>query len=198
MDTERLAREHIEASIAVKQAMTDLAPVIASAGTAMAQTLRSGGKLLACGNGGSASDAQHFSGELLGRFEREREGLPAIALSTDTSAMTAIANDYDFEQMFSKQVSALGRNGDLLLAITTSGNSANVLAAVAAAHDRGMRIVALTGRDGGKLGRSLRDDDCEIRVPAQRTARIQEAHILVIHCLCDIIDSLVDASAVPR
>lgn len=198
MDTEKLTRDHFEQSIAVKQAATDLVPSIASAGQAMAETLRNGGKLLACGNGGSASDAQHFSGELLGRFERERDGLPAIALSTDTSAMTAIANDYDFDQMFAKQVSALGRTGDMLLAITTSGNSANVLAAVAAAHERQMSIVALTGRDGGELAQRLRSNDVEIRVPAQRTCRVQETHILVIHCLCDIIDALVDAAAVPR
>ena len=198
MNTEELISEHIEQSIAVRQAVAALVPVIAKAGAAMAQSLRNGGKLLACGNGGSASDAQHFSGELLGRFERERDGLPAVALSTDTSAMTAIANDYDFDQVFAKQVSALGRSGDMLLAITTSGNSANVLTAVAAAHDRRMSVVALTGRDGGELAQRLRDGDVEIRIPAERTCRVQEAHILVIHCLCDVIDSLVDAAAVPR
>lgn len=198
MNTEKLISEHIEQSVAVKQAVTALVPVIAQAGATMAKALRDGGKVLACGNGGSASDAQHFSGELLGRFEREREGLPAVALSTDTSAMTAIANDYDFDQVFAKQVSALGRRGDMLLAITTSGNSANVLSAVAAAHERGMGVIALTGRDGGELAQRLRDGDVEIRIPAERTCRVQEAHILVIHCLCDVIDSLVDAAAVPR
>lgn len=190
MDIEHLAREHFDESLATKRAALQLTPAIARAGRAMAQALRDGHKLLACGNGGSASDAQHFSGELLGRFERERPGLPAVALSTDTSAMTAIANDYDFDRVFSKQVEALGRTGDVLLAITTSGNSPNVLAAVAAAHEREMRVVALTGRDGGKLAARLRSDDSEIRVPAQRTCRIQETHILVIHCLCDIIDAL--------
>jgi D-sedoheptulose 7-phosphate isomerase len=191
MDIEKLTRAHFEQSIAAKRAAMELAPMIAAAGAAMADALRAGNKLLACGNGGSASDAQHFSAELLGRFEREREGLPAIALSTDTSAMTAIANDYDFDSIFAKQVAALGRNGDVLLAITTSGNSANVVAAAGAAHQRGMRIVALTGRDGGKLAQQLRSSDCEIRVPAERTCRIQEIHILVIHCLCDIIDTLI-------
>ena len=198
MNPAELVRKHFEESIAAKRAAAELAPVIAEAGAAMADALRRGNKLLACGNGGSASDAQHFSGELLGRFERERDGLPAIALSTDTSTMTAIANDYDFNQVFAKQITALARNGDVLLAITTSGNSANVVEAVTAAHARGMEIVALTGRDGGKIAGMLQDNDVEIRIPAQRTCRIQESHILVIHCLCDIIDSLVDASSVPR
>ena len=195
---EELARSHFEESIAVKQGALELAPKIAAAGEMMAAALLAGGRLLACGNGGSASDAQHFSGELLGRFEREREGLPAISLATDTSAITAIANDYDYEQIFAKQVLALGRAGDLLLAISTSGNSPNVKAAVAAAHDRGMQVVALTGRNGGGIAGELKESDLEIRVPAQRTCRIQEVHILVIHCLCDIVDSLVDTSAVPR
>jgi D-sedoheptulose 7-phosphate isomerase len=191
MNTEELARAHIAESIAVKQATADLAPVIAEAGALMADALRNGNKLLACGNGGSASDAQHFSGELLGRFERERDGLAAVCLSTDTSALTAIANDYDFNQIFAKQVTALARTDDVLLAITTSGNSANVLEAVTAAHACGAAVVALTGRDGGKLAEMLQGKDVEIRIPAQRTCRIQESHILVIHCLCDIIDSLV-------
>lgn len=190
-----LTRRHIEESIAVKQAAIELVPTIAAAGEAMAAALAAGGKVLACGNGGSASDAQHFSGELLGRFERERRGLPAVALSTDTSAMTAIANDYAFEQVFARQIHALGLDGDLLLAISTSGNSPNIIAAIDAAHERGLRVVALTGRDGGKLAARLEPDDIEIRVPARRTCRIQETHILVIHCLCDIIDSQVDAPA---
>ena len=192
MDTERIARTHFDESIAVKQATAALTSIIGHAGEAMAEALRSGGKLLACGNGGSASDAQHFSGEILGRFEAERDGLAAVALSTDTSAMTAIANDYNYDQIFARQVSALGRDGDMLLAITTSGNSPNVVAAVSAAHDRNMRVVALTGRDGGTLAGQLQSDDFEIRVPATRTCRIQESHILVIHCLCDIIDALLD------
>ena len=198
MNPEELARAHFEESIAVKQAAIALAPTITMAGERMAATLQAGGCVLACGNGGSAADAQHFSGELLGRFERERDGLPAVALSTDTSAMTAIANDYDFRQVFAKQVLALGRSGDLLLAISTSGNSPNVVAAVDAAHRRGMRVIALTGRDGGTLAGQMTADDVEIRAPSKRTCRIQETHIVVIHALCDIIDALVDAAAVPR
>jgi D-sedoheptulose 7-phosphate isomerase len=188
-----LTRRHIEESIAVKQAAIELVPTIAAAGQMMAATLAAGGKVLACGNGGSASDAQHFSGELLGRFEGERRGLPAVALNTDSSALTAIANDYAFEQVFARQIHALGLDGDLLLAISTSGNSPNIIAAIDAAHERGLRVVALTGRDGGKLAARLEADDIEIRVPARRTCRIQETHIMVIHCLCDIIDSQVDS-----
>jgi len=195
---EELVRKHFAESIAVKQAAIDLAPQIAAAGQLMATTLLAGGRILACGNGGSASDAQHFSGELLGRFERERDGLPAIALSSDTSAITAIANDYDYLQVFAKQVLALGRSGDLLLAISTSGNSANVVTALEAAQRRCMHVVALTGRDGGRLAAALQKHDVEVRVPAQRTCRIQETHIVVIHCLCDIIDALVDSAVVPR
>ena len=145
-------------------------------------------KILACGNGGSAADAQHFSAELIGRFERERLPLAAIALSTDTSLMTAVANDYSFEQIFAKQVSGLGRSGDVLFAISTSGNSKNVIAAIEAAFFRDMRIVALTGKGGGAIGELLRDTDVHICVPHDRTARIQEVHLLVLHCLCDGID----------
>jgi D-sedoheptulose 7-phosphate isomerase len=152
--------------------------------------LQEDGKILSCGNGGSAADAQHFSAELLNRFEVERPGLAAMALSTDSSTLTSIANDYDYNQVFSKQVRALGRAGDVLLAISTSGNSANVVAAVAAAHECDMRVVALTGRNGGKIGELLRPDDVHICVPATNTARIQEVHLLSIHCLCDGIDCL--------
>ena len=175
-----------------------MAPAIAAAGEKLSAVLSNGGRIYACGNGGSASDAQHFSGELLGRFERERVGLPAVALSTDTSAMTAIANDYNYDEIFAKQVTALGRRGDALLAISTSGNSANILTAVDAAHARDMAVIALTGRTGGKIADKLRDSDVELRVPSQRTCRIQEVHILVIHCLCDVIDAQVDAAALPR
>lgn len=179
---------HFRESIAVKEAAIALSPAIGAAAVLMAQCLRDGGKILVCGNGGSAADAQHFSAELVGRFERERRGLPAIALTTDTSTLTAVANDYDFNQIFAKQIEALGRANDVLLAISTSGNSPNVLAAVRAAHAQDLRIVALTGRDGGTLGESLAIDDIEICVPAERTCRIQEVHILAIHCLCDLID----------
>jgi len=168
---------------------------IARATDLLTGTLRAGGKILSCGNGGSAGDAQHFSAELLNRFERERPGLAAMALSTDTSTLTSIANDYAYEQVFSKQVAALGRPGDTLLAISTSGNSPNVIAAIHAAHERGMRVVALTGRNGGKMAPALGAGDVEIRVPAERTARIQEVHLVVIHCLCDGIDQALFGAA---
>lgn len=154
----------------------------------MFDALSNDNKILACGNGGSAADAQHFSAELIGRFERERLPLAAIALSTDTSLMTAVANDYSFDQVFAKQVAGLGRAGDVLFAISTSGNSRNVIAAIEAAYARDMRIVALTGKGGGAIGELLRDDDVHICVPHDRTARIQEVHLLVLHCLCDGID----------
>jgi D-sedoheptulose 7-phosphate isomerase len=178
-------------SLATKQAAAAaLVPAIAAAARLAADILQNQGKLLSCGNGGSAGDAQHFSSELLNRFERERPGLAAVALSTDSSTVTAIANDYAYEQVFAKQVLALGRAGDGLLAITTSGNSPNVVAAVRAAHERGLRVIALTGRDGGRLAPVLRPGDVEIRVPSGRTARVQEVHLLAIHCLCDAIDTL--------
>ena len=154
----------------------------------MAQCLRDGHKILSCGNGGSAGDAQHFSSELLNRFEMERPPLPAIALTTDSSTLTSIANDYSYDDIFAKQIKALGAAGDLLLAISTSGNSSNVIRAIDAAQDRGMTVVALTGHDGGEMAPALIDSDIEIRVPSDRTARIQEVHLLIIHCLCDVID----------
>lgn len=182
-------KNHFHDSIRTKEeAMELLAPAIAEAAELMTQCLLKEGKILACGNGGSAGDSQHFSSELLNRFERERPGLPAMALTTDTSTLTSIANDYDYSQVFSKQVRALGHGGDVLLAISTSGNSGNVVTAIAAAHDRQMRVVALTGKDGGAMATALADGDVEIRVPSQVTARIQETHLLVIHCLCDLID----------
>jgi len=152
-------------------------------------SVTSGGKVLACGNGGSAADAQHFAAEFVGRFERERPELGAIALTTDTSILTAIANDYSYEQIFAKQVRALGQSGDVLLAITTSGSSPNVLAAIEAAHERDMTVVALTGKGGGKMGQALRETDVHICVPHDRTARIQEVHLLTIHCICDGVDT---------
>ncbi len=187
-DTDRI-RELFAASIHTKQrAMAVLPDAIARAGSLLVDTLRRGGKVLACGNGGSAGDAQHFSSELINRFERERPGLPAIALTTDSSTLTSIANDYSYTQVFARQIHALGHPGDGLLAISTSGNSANVNAAVAAAQDRGLRVIALTGRDGGALAGLLQPDDVEIRVPADSTARVQEVHLLVIHALCDLIE----------
>ena len=187
MDERVLA--HFKESIAVKQASAGLANRIAAAAKLMADTLQRGGKILSCGNGGSAADAQHFSSELIGRFERERRPLAAVALTTDTSALTALSNDYDFAAIFAKQVHALGQGGDTLLAISTSGNSENVRQAVNAAHERGIAVVALTGRDGGTIARDLLEQDIEIRVPADRTCRIQEVHVLAIHCLCDVIDA---------
>lgn len=161
---------------------------IADAVSAVVGCITAGGKVLACGNGGSASDAQHFAAEFIGRFERERPGLAAIALTTDTSILTAVGNDYSFTEIFSKQVQALGAPGDVLLAITTSGNSANVLAAVEAAHAKEMTVIALTGRGGGKMNDLLTETDVHICVPHERTARIQEVHILALHCLCDAVD----------
>lgn len=181
--------QQFEESIAVKAAaLKSMLPAIEAGGQTMIDCLRSDGKVLSCGNGGSAGDAQHFSAELLNRFEMERPPLAAIALTTDSSTLTSIANDYSYAEVFSKQVAALGRKGDVLLAISTSGNSGNVIKAIAAAHERGMTVVALTGRDGGVMKDLYAERDIEIRVPSERTARIQEVHLLVIHCLCDMID----------
>jgi D-sedoheptulose 7-phosphate isomerase len=162
-------------------------PIVAAAELIVARLIN-GGKVLACGNGGSAADAQHFSSEMVNRFERERPGLPAIALTTDSSTLTSIANDYRFDRVFARQIHALGQPGDLLLAISTSGSSPNVIRAVQAAHEKDMFVTALSGRDGGELAARLSEGDVEIRVPAESTARIQEVHLLVIHCLCDLID----------
>ncbi|MEJ2691470.1 MAG: phosphoheptose isomerase [Candidatus Thiodiazotropha sp.] len=171
----------IEALPLLSQPISDAADLIVS-------RLLEGNKVLSCGNGGSAGDAQHFSSEMLNRFERERPGLPAIALTTDSSTVTSIANDYDYSLIFSRQVEALGQPQDVLLAISTSGNSSNVNYAVQAAHEREMKVVALTGRNGGELGKLLAPDDVELRVPSDVTARIQETHLLIIHCLCDLVD----------
>ncbi|HAR90679.1 MAG TPA: phosphoheptose isomerase [Gammaproteobacteria bacterium] len=190
MDLQDRILGHFLESIETKQkAAGDLVAVIQMAGEVMVGSLLNDGKILSCGNGGSAGDAQHFSAELLNRFEKERPGLPAIAITTDSSTLTAIANDYSYNEIFSKQVSALGQSNDVLLAISTSGNSANVMEAMKAAHERDMKIVALTGRDGGAMADLLSAEDIEIRVPADRTARIQEVHLVVIHCLCDYIDT---------
>lgn len=186
----RISENFSESAHLKLQTMDALAKPIAAAAERMVQCLKADGKILACGNGGSAADSQHFSAELLNRFEMERPGLAAIALTTDTSTLTSIGNDYDFEQIFSKQVRALGHKNDLLLAITTSGNSKNVLAAVQAAHENGLSVVALTGRNGGKMVEVLADNDIHICVPAQSTARVQEVHLLTLHCLCDAIDCL--------
>ena len=189
MDAESRVKAQFAESIEVKQASAEALPErIAAGGLLMGQALQNDGKILSCGNGGSAGDAQHFSSELLNRFERERPGLPGIALTTDSSTLTSIANDYAYEDIFSKQVRALGREGDVLLAISTSGNSANVNRAIQAAHERNMQVVALSGKDGGPMAGLLQAGDVEIRVPADRTARIQEVHLVASHCLCDLID----------
>ncbi len=172
------------------ECMDALAGPIAAAAQRMVDCLKDDGKILACGNGGSAADAQHFSSELLNRFEKERPGLACVALTTDSSTLTSIANDYAYDQVFSKQVRALGHAKDMLLAISTSGNSKNVIAAITAAQESGMQVVALTGRDGGSIAELIGENDVHICVPAQSTARIQEVHLLTIHCLCDAIDCL--------
>ncbi|HVF63779.1 MAG TPA: phosphoheptose isomerase [Casimicrobiaceae bacterium] len=189
MDSVARIKAHFAASARLKIDAADaLAPAIAMAADTVTTCLFADGRVLACGNGGSASDAQHFAAEMVGRFERERPELPAIALSTDTSILTAIANDYAFDQVFAKQVRAIGRKGDVLIAISTSGNSANVIAAIGAAREREMHVVALTGKGGGRIGELLKERDVHICVPHDRTARIQEVHLLAIHCLCDAID----------
>jgi len=190
MDVARRIRKHFSDSAELKLAAADvMAPHIARAAALITECLLADGKVLACGNGGSAADAQHFAAEMVGRFERERPELPAISLSTDTSILTAIANDYDYAQVFAKQVRALGDAGDVLLAISTSGNSANVVTAVDAAHERGLRIVGLTGKGGGRIGELMTAEDVHLCVPHDVTARIQEVHLLTIHCLCDAIDA---------
>ena len=188
--TQRVA-EHFNESIQTKQqAAQVLAEPTAQAAELLFNTLANDGKFLICGNGGSAADAQHFAAEMTGRFEKERMELAAIALTTDTSALTAIGNDYGFDHIFSKQVRALGRTGDVLVGISTSGNSGNVIEAIQAAHQSGMKVIALTGRDGGKIAQMLQEGDVLLNAPYPRTARIQEVHILLIHAMCDCIDTM--------
>jgi D-sedoheptulose 7-phosphate isomerase len=181
---------HFEDSARLKQESSrQLSAPIARAIGLMAAALKAGGKVLACGNGGSAADAQHFAAELVNRFERERPPLAGLALTTDTSTLTSIGNDYSYELVFDKQLRALGRKGDVLLAISTSGNSASILAALRAARELGVQVVALTGNSGGRMAALLGAGDVHICVPHKRTMRIQEVHLLVLHCLCDGIDS---------
>ena len=189
MSLQERIHQHFMDSIQTKQdALEVLQAPLELAAQTIVQTLLNNGKVLTCGNGGSAGDAQHFSSEMLNRFERERPPLPGLALSTDTSTLTSIANDYSYDEVFSKQLRALGQDGDILLAYTTSGNSGNVLEAVKVAHERGVKVIAVTGKDGGKLAPLLLESDIELRVPAQSTARIQEVHLVITHCLCDLID----------
>lgn len=190
--TDQLSRinELFASSIQTKQNAQEVLPKsIAAAGQLMTTALQAGNKIMACGNGGSAADAQHFAAELLNRFERERPELAGIALTTDSSTLTSIANDYAYKEIFAKQVRGLGRSGDVLLAISTSGNSPNVLQAIHAAHTKNIKVVVLSGKDGGEIAQHLKESDVEIRVPATSTARIQEVHLLVLHCLCDQIDN---------
>lgn len=191
MNAEERVRAHFDAAMEAQERARDaLAAGTAQAAARLAATLREGNRVLVCGNGGSAADAQHFAAEFTNRFERERPPLAAIALTTDTSALTAIGNDYSFDQIFAKQVTALARPGDALVAISTSGGSANVRAALEAAHQARAWVLALTGRDGGALAAALGPNDLELRVPARRTAHIQEVHIVLLHCLCDLVDEM--------
>ena len=189
MDPVRRVIDNFAESIRIKtDAVNHLAPAIASAAEALTACLLNGNKILCCGNGGSAADAQHFASEMINRFEQERPGLPAIALTTDSSVLTSIANDYQYADVFSRQVRALGQADDALLAISTSGASHSIIHAIDAAHDRRMSVIALTGRNGGQVAEMLQDSDMELRVPADSTARIQEVHLMIIHSFCDLID----------
>lgn len=189
MNMEQRVRDFFAEGIRANQdSLENALQHILAAGALMGERLDAGSKILSCGNGGSAGDAQHFSSELVNRFERERPALAAFALTTESSTLTAIANDYSYERLYSRQIEALGRSGDILLAISTSGNSANVIAAIKAAQERGMPVVALTGRDGGAVAKALHPVDIELRAVSERTARIQEIHLLFIHCLCDFLE----------
>lgn len=181
----RLFTAHAETT---QETLLRLGDRIEAAAVRLANSLLNDGKILCCGNGGSAAEAQHLSSELLNRYDRDRPGLPAIALTTDVAAITSIANDYQFEEVFAKPIRALGQSHDVLVIYTTSGNSANLLKAASAAHDRDMSIIALSGRDGGPLAPLLRESDLELRIPSDSTARVQEAHLVITHCLCDLID----------
>lgn len=192
MDMAAHLKQHFDEGVELRRRMAETMPQeIARAGTALADALKAGRKALACGNGGSAADSQHFAAEIVGRFERERPGMPAVALTVDTSAITAIANDYAWDRVFSKQVEALGQAGDVLLAISTSGNSKNVMEAMKAAQAKGLIVIALTGRDGGAMAKMLRPQDFHLNVAHPRTMRVQEIHLLVIHCLCEVVDNLI-------
>jgi D-sedoheptulose 7-phosphate isomerase len=192
MDLTAHLKTHFEEGIELRQRMAQTLPAeIVRAGNAIVTAVKAGKKVLSCGNGGSAADSQHFAAEMVGRFERERPGMPAISLTVDTSALTAIANDYDYDRVFSKQVEALGAAGDVLLGISTSGNSKNVIEAMKAAQAKGLVVIALTGRDGGEMAKMLRPQDFHLNVAHPRTMRVQEIHLLVIHCLCEVVDNVI-------
>ena len=192
MDMTAHIRRHFDEGTELRQRLAETMPRdLARAGEALASALKNGRKALACGNGGSAADSQHFAAEIVGRFERERPSLPAIALTVDSSALTAIANDYSYDRVFSRQVEGLGNAGDVLLAISTSGNSKNVIEAVKVAQGKGLVVIALTGKDGGALGKMLRPDDHHLNVAHPRTMRVQEIHLLAIHCLCEVVDNVI-------
>ena len=193
----RIEEHFAEAAELRSRISKTLAPAIARAARAAADSIAAGGKILVCGNGGSAADSQHFAAEMMCRLERERRALPAIALTTDTSALTATANDYDFKHVFSRQVEGLGRRGDVLVAISTSGGSKNVLEAMRAARSAGIAVIALTGRDGGEMGRNLHANDVHVNVPHDRTMRVQEMHLAILHALADAIELLLEAAAAP-
>jgi D-sedoheptulose 7-phosphate isomerase len=192
MDLTAHLKTHFEEGIELRQRMAQTLPAeIVRAGNAIVTAVKAGKKVLSCGNGGSAADSQHFAAEMVGRFERERPGMPAISLTVDTSALTAIANDYHYDRVFSKQVEALGAAGDVLLGISTSGNSKNVIEAMKAAQAKGLVVIALTGRDGGEMAKMLRPHDFHLNVAHPRTMRVQEIHLLVIHCLCEVVDNVI-------
>jgi D-sedoheptulose 7-phosphate isomerase len=192
MDLTAHLRTHFEEGIELRKRMAETLPAeIVRAGNAIVTAVKAGKKVLSCGNGGSAADSQHFAAEMVGRFERERPGMPAISLTVDTSALTAIANDYDYDRVFAKQVEALGFPGDVLLGISTSGNSKNVVKAMEAAQSKGLVVIALTGRDGGAMAKMLRKQDYHLNVAHPRTMRVQEIHLLVIHCLCEVVDNVI-------
>jgi D-sedoheptulose 7-phosphate isomerase len=188
MNTLNLIRQQLDESITSKQNLLQLSETIVQAGELLANCIQRGNKILCCGNGGSASDAQHFAAELVGRYVKERPGMPAICLNTDTSALTAIGNDYGYDQVFARQIQALGQANDVLLAITTSGNSENIIRAIEAAHIKQMQVLVLTGKGGGRLKDYLLPSDLQLCVPSNTTSRIQEAHIFMIHCFCEVID----------
>ncbi|MBS1269104.1 MAG: Phosphoheptose isomerase [Gammaproteobacteria bacterium] len=186
--TDRVAAHFNECIANLQAAVEPLVEPISLAADRISRTLLNGGKILICGNGGSAADAQHFSSELLNRFEAERPGLPAVAITTDASTLTSIANDYDYSDIFGRQIHALGQPDDILFAITTSGNSANITKALHAGHEKDMICIALNGRDGGQAAQVMRGEDINILAPGKSTARVQEIHGLIIHCICDLID----------